>query len=399
MEKKSNLDILMIMFGFTFFSGSMLIGQKLSSGVSISDFIVCILVGGAILGIFGGVLGYIGAKTGKDMKDLSHKSFGKKGSYLPSLLVGITQIGWYGVGISMFAVPVANLIFSNNTIALYTLIVLFGTFMTISTFIGIKSIIKVSYIAVIVILLFGIISIIYAANRQPIDIIESFGNGDRINILIGLQMVIGSYISGAITTPNFSKYGKKPKFVAIICFCAFLLGNGLMIIFGAASNVLVGGSDIFNIFTYFGFEVIGIIVLGLNIWSSCDNGLYSAGMEFENITKIDHKKIILFSGLASTIFSYYLYNNFIEFLSIMNYALPPIGVVLITNYFMKKDYSKNNINIINCIAVIIGGISAYYLKFGISSINAILITSLITISGNYINNKLINKGGRNNYEN
>ena len=33
MKKKSNLDILMIMFGFTFFSGSMLIGQKLSSGV------------------------------------------------------------------------------------------------------------------------------------------------------------------------------------------------------------------------------------------------------------------------------------------------------------------------------------------------------------------------------
>ena len=91
-------------------------------------------------------------------------------------------------------------------------------------------------------------------------------------------MVIGSYISGAITTPNFSKYGKNPKFIATICFCAFLLGNGLMIIFGASSNILVGGSDIFNIFTYFGFGLMGIIVLGLNIWSSCDNGLYSAGL-------------------------------------------------------------------------------------------------------------------------
>lgn len=117
MKKKSNLDILMIMFGFTFFSGSMLIGQKLSSGVEFSDFLVCILIGGTILGIFGGILGYIGAKTGNNMKELSHKSFGKKGSYLPSLLVGITQIGWYGVGISMFAVPVANLIFPINCIA------------------------------------------------------------------------------------------------------------------------------------------------------------------------------------------------------------------------------------------------------------------------------------------
>jgi cytosine permease len=85
MKKKSNIDILMIMFGFTFFSGSMLIGQKLSSGVNISDFLFCILIGGAILGIFGGMLGYIGAKTGKNMKDLSHMSFGKKGSYLPIL--------------------------------------------------------------------------------------------------------------------------------------------------------------------------------------------------------------------------------------------------------------------------------------------------------------------------
>ena len=399
MKKKSNLDVLMIMFGFTFFSGSMLIGQKLSFGVEFSDFLVCILIGGTILGIFGGILGYIGAKTGNNMKELSHKSFGKKGSYLPSLLVGITQIGWYGVGISMFAGPVANLIFPNNIFALYSLIILFGVFMTISTYIGIDSITKVSYLAVIVILLFGFISIIYAFNRQPIDIISAFGNGDKINILIGLQMVIGSYISGAITTPNFSKYGENPKFIAIICFCAFLLGNGLMIIFGASSNILVGGSDIFNIFTYFGFEAIGVIVLGLNIWSSCDNGLYSAGLEFENILKIDHKKIILFAGLSSTIFSYYLYNNFIDFLSIMNYTLPPIGVVLIINYISKKDYSSKNINLINCIAVIIGGISAYFLKFGISSINAIIVTSLITIVGNYINNKImINKGGSS-YEN
>ena len=98
-------------------------------------------------------------------------------------------------------------------------------------------------------------------------------------------------------------------------------------------------------------------------------------------------------------FSDYLYNNFIDFLSIMNYTLPPIGVVLIINYISKKDYSSKNINLINCIAVIIGGISAYFLKFGISSINAIIVTSLITIVGNYINNKImINKGGSS-YEN
>ena len=51
-------------------------------------------------------------------------------------------------------------------------------------------------------------------------------------------------------------------------------------------------------------------------------------------------------------------------------------------------------------AIIIGGVSAYFLKFGISSINAIIVTSLITIVGNYINNKkMINKGDSSSYEN
>ena len=82
----------------------------------------------------------------------------------------------------------------------------------------------------------------------------------------------------------------------------------------------------------------------------------------------------------------------------MNYTLPPIGVVLIINYISKKDYSSKNINL-NCIAVIMGGISAYFLKFGISSINAIIVTSLITIVGNYINNKIMRNKGGSSYEN
>ena len=378
MEKKSNFDILMIMFGFTFFSGSMLIGQTLSSVLNLTDFILCIFIGGIILGIFGGTLGFISSKTNADMKSLSIKSFGIKGSYLPSILVGITQIGWYGVGISMFAVPVANILAPNNTFIIYLLIVLFGFFMTISTCIGIKSITKVSYIAVFTILIFGILSIIYAINSKSIDILHSFGLKQNISFIVGLEMVIGSYISGSITTPNFAKYGKNPFFIGIICFMAFLLGNGLMIVFGAASNILVGGNDIFDIFTYFGFNILGIIVLGLNIWSSCDNGLYSVGLEFENIFKIEHKKIILIFGLLSTLFSYYLYSNFISFLSILNYTLPPVGVVLITNYLFKGDYSKNKINLFNCFAIIVGIISSFLVNYGIPIVNGIVITFMIS---------------------
>ena len=73
----------------------------------------------------------------------------------------------------MFAVPVANLIFPNKIFALYSLIILFGVFMTISTYIGIDSITKVSYLAVIVILLFGFIYNSFPAPLQFIHFIRA----------------------------------------------------------------------------------------------------------------------------------------------------------------------------------------------------------------------------------
>ena len=69
------------------------------------------------------------------------------------------------------------------------------------------------------------------------------------------------------------------------------------------------------------------------------------------------------------------------------------------NYITNNDDSNKNINIVSCVAIIVAGVATDFLKLGVSSIYAILVTSLITIIGNYINNKIRNKGGSNSYEN
>ena len=46
---------------------------------------------------------------------LARKAFGVKGSYLPSAMISFTQIGWFGVGIAMFAIPVANELLGGST--------------------------------------------------------------------------------------------------------------------------------------------------------------------------------------------------------------------------------------------------------------------------------------------
>ena len=112
----------MIMLGFTFFSASMWVGQEMAAGLDFWGFIKALLLGGAILGIYTGLLGYVGAETGLSLDLLSKRAFGEKGSYISSALTSFTQIGWFGVGIAMFAIPVARELFGGSTAVEWVLI-------------------------------------------------------------------------------------------------------------------------------------------------------------------------------------------------------------------------------------------------------------------------------------
>ena len=81
-------------------------GDNEPGGLVFDDFIKAVLIGNLLLGIYTACLGYIGASTGLSTHLLARYSFGVKGSWLPSLLLGGTQVGWFGVGVAMFALPV-----------------------------------------------------------------------------------------------------------------------------------------------------------------------------------------------------------------------------------------------------------------------------------------------------
>ena len=78
--RKSNTNIFMIMLGFTFFSASMWAGQRLAAGLDWTGFIGALLLGGLILSVYTGALGYIAAESGLSLNLLARRSFGDKGS-------------------------------------------------------------------------------------------------------------------------------------------------------------------------------------------------------------------------------------------------------------------------------------------------------------------------------
>lgn len=335
------LTMFMIMLGFTFFSASMWTGQTLGDSLDLSGFIGSLILGGIILAIYTGSLAYVGAKTGLSLDLLAQHSFGAKGSYLPSVLTSFTQIGWFGVGVAMFAIPVAKLIAPENPWLPYLLVAIAGICMTGSAFFGIKAMTIVSYISVPLIAILGITAMVMAVKTGDVPLAEKFAESQGMSVIAGAGLVIGSFVSGGTATPNFARFSKTALQSVIVTVVAFFIGNSLMFCFGAFSGVYVGGNDIFEVMVALNLTVFAIIVLGLNIWTTNDNALYTAGLGLSNITKVRKRPMVVISGILGTVTAVWLYNNFVGWLNILNCTLPPVGMIVVLGYFChKEEYEK-----------------------------------------------------------
>ena len=394
-SRRNMLTMFMIMLGFTFFSASMWAGKELSDGLDFSGFVAALLLGGCILGLYTGLLGYVGAKTGLSLDLLARKSFGVKGSYLPSAMISFTQIGWFGVGVAMFAIPVANELFGGSKLAEVILVIVAGVCMTASAYFGIKSLTIVSYVAVPLVAVLGTVSMILAVQRGESTFLEQFARSSgTLTVIGGAGLVMGSFVSGGTATPNFTRFARSGKAGMITTVVAFFIGNSLMFFFGGVSSIYVGGNDIFEVMINLGLFYMAVLVLGLNIWTTNDNALYSAGLGLANIFRRRKKPMVLISGLIGTAASVWLYWNFCGWLNILNCTLPPVGIILVLDYFLnKEDYETAEahceVNWSAVIGVVLGAVVANAVHWGIASLNGMAVASVCYLIGSRVPKKSV----------
>ena len=393
--RKSNLSRFMIMLGFTFFSASMWAGQELAAGLDFKGFLLSLLLGGLILGAYTGALGFIGAESGLTLDMLARRSFGTKGSWLPSAMISFTQVGWFGVGLAMFAIPVAKEILGLDVdvsmpVKGYMLVAIAGILMTASAYFGIKGLTLISYIAVPAVAILGTVAMILAIKRGDTGLVEQFSRGTKdLSVIAGAGLVIGSFVSGGTATPNFTRFAKNARVGLWVTVIAFFLGNSLMFFFGAVSSIYVGGNDIFEVMLNLNLFYLAVLVLGLNIWTTNDNALYTAGLGLSNIFGISKKTMVLISGLIGTVAAVWLYNNFCGWLNVLNCTLPPVGIILILSYFCnRKAYLEDkmpaiSVNWYAVVGVILGAVVANLLKWGIPSLNGMFVAAVFFLTGEY----------------
>lgn len=341
-SRKGLVSMSVVMLGFTFFAASMWTGGTLGQGFNLwPDLILVILFGNLILGVYGAFLGYAASSTNLSTHILARYAFGIKGSKLPSFMLALTQIGWFGVGVAMFAYPINKF----TGMPIWPLIIVGGAIMTGTVVIGMKAIEKLSLIAVPAIILLGCTSVFKAiSDVGGIQPLIDAKPANTLTVAVGVALAVGSFISGGTLTPDFVRFAKTKKIGVAATIIGFSFGNSLMFIFGAVGAIATGVSDIAEVLAIQGLLGGGIALLALNIWTTNDNALYASGLGLANITGLKRKHLTAFAGALGTMFALVLYNNFTGWLTFLSVSLPPIGGIIIGDFFIrcKRYYAPPN---------------------------------------------------------
>lgn len=374
-ERRGFWSMFAIMMGFTFFSASMWVGQKLGSGLSFGRFVATVIVANLILSGYCGLLAYLAAKTGLSVHLLSRRVFGRFGSFIPSAILAFTQIGWFGVGVAMFVIPTILFLKSVGIVpeaesmrwtVMLTLVA--GGLMTSSAYWGIKALHVVSIIAVPSIAVLGgwsaLRAMFFDGNGEGWRLLVEHvpgratdGSSLAIGMVSAVSMGIGSFISGGTCTPDFARFARTGRHAVVATVLAFFIGNSLMFFFGAAAAMICGKNDISEVLAMQGLLLPAIFVLGLNIWTTNDNALYTSGLGLANVTGLPKRHLVLVNGLVGTAASLWLYDNFCGWLNLLNTVIPPCGAILIADYFFVRhrrvsDYASPAVAAVSLAAVI-----------------------------------------------
>lgn len=395
-KRKSFGSLIFVLVGFTLYSGTLFGGGAVGRAYSFwPDLLLILFVGNFVLGTYAAILGHIAAKSGLSTVLMARFGFGNIGSRLVDFIFGFTQIGWYAWGTALIVKLMNSLAGVPESYNLIMMI--FFTFAFCSTaYIGYRGLDWLSRVAVpaMIILVGWSISLGWdkvggLQGLQAIAPMKELGAGAAITI------IVGTFISGGTQSTNWSRFAKTPKAAVIGTLLAFLLGNGMLAFTGAFGALTYGTHDIVEVMAKQGLVVWGFILLMLNMWTTQDNTIYNFSVAGTNMFRSEKRHAFVVGGAVISFFLAWggIYNYLIDFMILLGTFIPPIGGVIMANYWIKykgrypqlNDYHPA-FNWVGLISYVLASLAAYSLP-GIKPINGVVAAFAFYAIGSLLSKK------------
>jgi cytosine permease len=377
-----------VLIGFTFFTPTMAAGAQLGAAFGFKNLVWVLLAGSAILGLYVAILSAIGAKTGLTSVLLSRYTLGTWGAKWADLMLGGTQVLWYGINAEYMGRLFAKGLGLPGWDVFF--IVFWALVMGATAIWGIKSMAIVSYVAMPLMVALVVI-VTWMAFKEVGSMEALFGTlpTETITLTSAITIIVGTFASGGTQAANWSRFAKTGRAAFIAGLIAFMIGNGIMVFSGMIGGFAFKTADIIELMITMGLTVWALVILTLNIWTTSTAAAYAFGVAGAEMFNKDQKNPYIVGGvLIGTLVAVAgIGGHFIPMLNVFGTFIPPLGGVIIGDFFfvfkgtiprLEFVYFKK-IRVAPLVAYALGCAAAYFgglYNFGVPSLQGIVIAAL-----------------------
>ena len=154
---------------------------------------------------------------------------------------------------------------------------------------------------------------------------------------VAITTVVGTFVSAGTQAPNWTRFARTGNQAVLACAIGFLIGNGLMIFFGATGAMTFGEGDFVLVLYNLGLVGWGLFLLFGNLWKSNADTAYAFGVAgaelFEKPSKLPF--VIGGSVVGTALALAGVQNHLIDYLVLLGVFIPPLGGVIIGDYLAR----------------------------------------------------------------
>lgn len=413
-ELRSTLNMFMVYMGVLAVVAAIFAGSGLAVMYDVPTLLSVAIIGNLILGFLGALTAYIGGASRANTYMLLRYPLGRIGSMIGALIVSGISCGllWFAVETWLFGLT-TSVIFPGQEWASITVASIWGGLLMMTTaYIGYKGIGVLSYLTVpfwYVLCVLGFFAALdYTGittqamwGLKPARVLADWGPG--------ITYVVGLYAAGCIITSDVSRYGVKRWSGSVAWFLHVTIFMTILLFIGAVMTLATGTPNVIVAIAQIGLGVGALLLAILGQWTTNDSNLWSGSLAFVNVVPYFKRKTwvlilgiigTLIAGVWAGLFGMSL-DPFITFGVLLGITIPPIGGVLVADFYIFRRYilgikevekryafgpgtKYSLINVPGIVAVIVGSIVGYVTTYiypaGIPVLNSLILSIVLYLA-------------------
>jgi len=367
--RKGLLPIAMVLFSFTFFTGTMFAGGKLGMAFNFVDMLWIATIGNTLLALYAAALAFIASRSGLNTVLMGRFCFGEAGSRLSDFLLGFAELGWYAWGTATVAIVLVKLLGLAEGFSV-PLMVLFGLGFSITAIVGFKGLDLLSRVSVPLMFALLIISMVIATRDVGgLQQLAALVPHETMTFSAAVTMVFGTFASGATQATNWTRLSRSGRVAVTASVVAFLLGNGLMVVAGAWCAMVYQQADIVEVMMLQGLSFAAVVMLCLNLWTIQGPTIYNVAAAACHLLRSERRRTatLVAAGVGIVLAIGGMYELLIPFLVLLGSIIPPVGGVIMADFWYRHrgkypalaTVSLPRYNVLGLFAYAVGAVAAY----------------------------------------